>query len=246
MRALLVPYHLDEHLPDLDVPLAPDGLIAPELHGDTRAARMAGIFAALAAEVASADELPIVLTGDCTAAVGVVAGLQRRGVDPAVVWFDAHGDLNTPQSSTSGYPGGMAMRNLLTDGDPAFADGLGLRRIAPDRAVLVDGRDLDPAEVDYLAHSAVRQTTVAALARGDADLPAGPLYLHVDLDVVDGAVIPALLYPTPGGPDLTAVGDAIAAVLGTGRVAALTLACTWRPGLGAADAVRPLVARLRP
>jgi arginase len=242
---LLVPYHLDEYLPDLDVPLTPDRVIAPEPTGTTRAARMAGVFAVLAAEVEAVDGgSTTVLTADCTTAVAVVAGLQRRGVDPAVVWFDAHGDLNTPDSSVSGYPGGMALRNLLTDGDPAFGDGLGLRRLTPDRAVLVDARDLDPPEVDYLAATAVQLTTVGALARGEADIPPGPIYLHVDLDVVDGAAIPALRYPTPDGPDLTAVGDAIAAVLATGRVAALNLACTWLPGRAGADAVRPLVERL--
>src|SRR4051812_49335743 len=102
MTVLLVPYHLDEYLPDLDVPLPADRVIMGHT-GETRAERMAGIFAALAAEVAAATELagtaarPTVLTGDCTAAVAVVAGLQRRGLDPAVVWFDAHGDLHTPE-----------------------------------------------------------------------------------------------------------------------------------------------------
>jgi len=189
MTVLLVPYHLDEYLPDLDVPVPPDRVITSDA-GSTRAERMAGLFTALAeaiaAEPADTTSRLTVLTSDCTAAVAVVAGLQRRGVDPAVVWFDAHGDLNTPASSTSGYLGGMALRNLLTDGDPTFGDGLGLRRITPDRAVLVDGRDLDPPEVDYLAASDVRLTTVGALARGDGDLPDGPLYLHVDMDVVDG------------------------------------------------------------
>jgi len=245
VTVLLVPYHLDEYLPDLDVPLTADRVIAPEPTGTTRAERMAGVFAVLAAEVEAVDGgSTTVLTADCTTAVAVVAGLQRRGVDPAVVWFDAHGDLNTPESSVSGYLGGMALRNLLTDGDPAFGGALGLRRLTPDRVVLVDGRDLDPPEVDYLATSAVQLTTVGALARGEADLPAGPIYLHVDLDVVDGAAIPALRYPTPDGPDLAAVGDAIMAVLDTGRVAALNLACTWLPGNAGADAVRPLVERL--
>lgn len=244
MSVFGVPFHLDEYLPDLDLPLAVDRVVAPELTGETRAGRMAEIFTALAAEIAADEERPTVLTADCTTAVAVIAGLQRRGVDPAVVWFDAHGDLNTPESSASGYPGGMALRNLLIDGDPTFAEGLGLRRLTPDRAVLVDGRDLDPPEVDYLAASAVQLVAVGALARGEADLPVGPLYLHVDLDVADGAAIPGLRYPTPDGPTLAAVGDAIAAVLATGRVAAMTLACNWFPGHRAAEAVEPLVTRL--
>ena len=52
---------------------------------------------------------PLVLCGDCPAAVGVVAGLQRRHRDVAVVWLDAHGDFNTPGITTSGYLGGMAL-----------------------------------------------------------------------------------------------------------------------------------------
>src|SRR4030095_6056780 len=110
MTVLLVPYRVDEYLPDLDVPLPADRVIAPQLTGATLAGRMAGIFTAIAAEGATDADRTIVLTADCTAAVAVVTGLQRRGVDPAVVWFDAHGDMNTPESSMSGYPGGMALR----------------------------------------------------------------------------------------------------------------------------------------
>src|SRR5262245_17029527 len=125
MTVLLVPYHLDERLDEWDVPLEPNRAVRPELVGDTMAQRMLGVLAATADEVAASDR-PVVLTGDCTTAIGVLAGLQRRGVDPAVVWFDAHGDVHTPTSSLSGYPGGMALRNVLDDGDPTFADALGV------------------------------------------------------------------------------------------------------------------------
>jgi arginase len=67
-----------------------------------------------------------------------------------------------------------------------------------------------------------------------AELPDGPLYVHVDLDVIDAAQLPGLRYPTPRGPDAGQVADALSLLLGTGRVAAVGIACSWFPGHGAA------------
>jgi pimeloyl-ACP methyl ester carboxylesterase len=79
------------------------------------------------------------------------------------------------------------------------------------RIVLVGARDLDPPEVTYLDQAPIRRQQVADLAV--ADLPDGPLYVHVDLDVIDAAQLPGLRYPAPGGPDAGQVADA----LGLGR-----------------------------
>ncbi len=70
---------------------------------------------------------------------------------------------------------------------------------------------------------------------------AGPLYVHVDMDVIDAAGLPGLRYPVPGGPSAGQLADALRALLGTGRVAALGLACTWYAGHGAAQQVSPLL-----
>src|SRR6185436_17512054 len=102
-----------------------------------------------------------VLTGDCVTAVAVLAGLQRRGLDPAVVWFDAHGDFHTEATTTSGYLGGLPLAKVVGLSDLALPRALGMTPIAEDRAVLVDARDLDPGEVTALAASAVRQVAVA-------------------------------------------------------------------------------------
>jgi arginase len=104
---------------------------------------------------------------------------------------------------------------------------LGLRAVPEHRAVLVDARDLDPPEVEYLATAQIRRIDVGGLSAGL--LPEGPLALHLDLDVVDPDELPGLLYPAPGGPPVTEVLDAARRVLDTGRVAALTVACTWHP-----------------
>lgn len=235
MTVLLVPYFIDELLPDPDVPVLADHVVQAPLRGDTPWQRLAGLYDVVADAVAGLDR-PTVLSGDCPAALGVVAGLQRRGIDPAVVWFDAHGDIHTPESSISGFLGGMPLRMLLGDGDPTVAERIGLRPVPPEQVVLVDGRDLDPPEVEFLATSPVRQVPTESVPA-----PPGPIYLHIDLDVVDSAELPGLRYPAPGGPDLAAVRDAALGLLATGRVVAMTLACTWYPGHGAGEVARPLL-----
>lgn len=236
MTVLCVPYHLDELLPTTEFPADPDRVVTADLPTGTHWRRVAGLYDAVAAAVADTDR-PRVLTGDCATALGVVAGLQRRGVDPSVVWFDAHGDLNTPESSTSGYPGGMCLRMLLGDGDPTVADAIGLRPIPATRVTLVGARDLDPPEADFLATSQIRRSPVATVPAPD-----GPIYLHIDLDVIDDTELPGLRYPSPNGPTPPTVRDAALRLLATGRVAALTLACTWHPGTPAARAARAFVA----
>jgi arginase len=122
----------------------------------------------LAAQVeATARELParpLVLGGCCCAHVGAVRELARRHGRLAVVWFDAHGDLNTAESSPSGNAWGMPLRMLIDAGDVAAAD-----------VTLVGARALDPPEQAFIAAAGIRTALPAA------DLP---LYVAVDGDVV--------------------------------------------------------------
>lgn len=239
---ILVPYHLDEHRPGLDVPVPPTATVEVPLSPDgTVWDRMAVLYDRVADVVAAsmtgvATEPVLVQSADCTASLGTVAGLQRAGVAPSIVWFDAHGDVQTPETSTSGYVGGMPLRILAGYRPELVATRLGLTTVPEERVVLVDARDLDPPEREYLESSAVRRVSLQEL---DASaLPGGPLYLHVDLDVVDSALLPGLLFPVPDGPSLTEVAAAMRRVLDTGRVVAVGLACTWHDGHGAADVVR--------
>lgn len=244
VKQVLVPYHLDEYLPELDVPGSAQTTVMLALPEGTPWARLAWLYGAVAVTVAgavSAGDRPVVLSGDCTTSLGVVAGLQRAGVDPCLVWFDAHGDVQTPETTTSGYLGGMPLRLLTGHRPELIATALDLRRVAEDRVVLADGRDLDPPEADFLAGSAVRRCPVDQVA---GQLPDGPIYLHLDADVIDPVDLPGLSFPAPGGPGLAAVGDAVTAVLDTGRVAAVGIACTWDPGHGAAARLSPLVQQI--
>ena len=205
MTTIYVPYHLDERLDGLvDEPA--DVTVTAELPEDTDVwGRLAVLYERVADEVSRA-EAPVVISGDCTVSLGTVAGLQRKGLDPAIVWFDAHGDVQTLETTTSGYIGGMPLRVLVGYRPELIADRLGLRALDEERAVLVDARDLDPAEAEYLGQSRIRRYQIQ-----DLELPEGPLVVHVDLDVVDGGELPGLLFPVPGGPSLR---DVLAKVRG--------------------------------
>jgi arginase len=179
------------------------------------------------------------MCGDCTVALGVVAGLQRTGLDPAIVWFDAHGDVQTMETTTSGFLGGMPLRLLVGYRPELAATALGLRPIAEDRVVLVDARDLDPPEALFLAESPMRHVPLPELS--PQVLPDGPLFVHLDLDIVDPTELPAVRYPAPGGPSLAAVMEAARMLFRTGRVVGVCVACTWSPGSVLSEDVKTLV-----
>ena len=242
MTRILVPYHLDENLPSLDVPYEPDRTAPADLPDGGPWQRMAALYddvANVVAHDARSGGRPVVMSGDCTTSLATVAGLQRAGVDPAIVWFDGHGDVQTLETTTSGYLGGMPLRILTGYRPELISDDLGLRPIPDERVVLVDARDLDPPEAEFLTTSAIRRCDVDDLV---ADLiPDGPLYLHIDFDVVTPGELPGLLFPAAGGPGLDAVGAAIGQVMATGRVAAVGIGCTWNAGHDNATRVRPIL-----
>ncbi|TDC81973.1 arginase family protein [Actinomadura sp. 7K507] len=238
MTITLVPYHQDERLPDSSFPLpGPDFIpVTRELPEGDIWERLAALFELVSAEVTDqviGGTRPSVVSGDCLVAEAVLAGVQRAGVDASIVWFDAHGDIHSMESSTSGYLGGMPLRQIIGADPELLADRLGLRPLPQERAVLVDARDLDPAEAEFLAASRVRRCTV-----DDVVLPDGPLVLHIDVDVIDKSELPGLKYPVGGGPSYEAVLASVRRIMATGRVAALDVACPWHPPEGDEDTVR--------
>jgi arginase len=236
VTVLRVPYHLDEYLSELDLPLDPASCgpvrtITADLPPGDPWTRLTALYRQVADAVAAAagqGTRPVVVSGDCTTSLGIVAGLQRAGLDPGIVWFDAHGDVQTPQTSASGYLGGMPLRILTGYRPGLIADGLGLRPVPEHRIVLAGARDLDPPEAAYLDGAAIGRAGITDL--DPAVLPDGPLYVHLDLDVIDPAFLPGLKYPAPGGAGLADITGALGRLLATGRVAAVGIACTWYPG----------------
>lgn len=239
---IVLPYHQDERLSELAIRL-PAGVesltVDPALPAADQWTRLAVLHDALAAQVASSTRtgtVTRVVTGDCLGALGTLVGLQRSGLDPALVWFDAHGDVHTVESSTSGYLGGMPLR-MAVGGDPALLSRpLGLRALPESRAVLVDARDLDPAEVTYLAQSELRQLRVQDISADD--LPDGPVLVHVDLDVIDADELPGVRFPADNGPSGGQLFAALERLLASGRVAALNISCPWFDPADDAEAAR--------
>lgn len=176
------------------------------------------------AATAAAGERPVSLAGDCCAAIPVAAGLRRAGLDPLLVWLDAHGDFNTPETSPSGFLGGMPLAMLVGRGDPALCSHLGLEPLREEDVVLTDARDLDPGEREALRASRVRHLRDSrTLAEHLATLPPRPLHVHFDTDLVDPRDAPAMGYPTPGGPSAAELGAVFRALADGGLVVAVSM-----------------------
>jgi arginase family enzyme len=120
------PWHLDGHIPDFPVPVGTVAVADPPLPDGAIPGRMNVVHQAVADAVAGVAR-PLLLSGDCPAALGVAAALQRRHREIAVVWLDAHGDFNTPAITISGYLGGMPVAMLTGRAPQLFAGPPGLR-----------------------------------------------------------------------------------------------------------------------
>lgn len=190
---------------------------------------------------------PVVLGGECTIVAGVVPGALAVQPELVLVYFDAHGDFNTLATTPSHFVGGMCLAHVC---GKKLAPLLwpGVRSIAEDHVALVGARDLDPGEAGNLATSKVRQI---AFDPGHADAPGllafvrkKPVWLHVDIDVVDPSEIAAVSFPVKGGPSSRALCDVLSAVASVASVKGITL-CAYDPRKDPLpQVVPPLVARM--
>ena len=183
---------------------------------------------------ALAEGFTVVLGGDCTLSLGVAAGARRfLGQPVGVVFLDANADLNVPETTPSGYLGGMALAMALGRGPRDVAAAAGADgAVSPEHVARVGFRELDPGERPALGELGLalpapaarrlgmRVTSALALdGVGNAD---GPLVVHLDVDVIDPAEMPAKTNLTPGpGLTLQETGDLLTALLASPRVAAL-------------------------
>ncbi|MDQ1018006.1 arginase family protein [Streptomyces afghaniensis] len=172
-------------------------------------------------------EPTVTIGGDCAVDLAPVeAALSAFRDRLAVVWFDAHGDLNTPESSPSGAFHGMVLRALIGDGP----DGLRpARSLSADRVVLAGARSLDPGEQDLVESRGIRHLGVEQLA-GPGPLLAAvratgaeAVYIHIDLDVLDPTVFPAVGTPEPGGLGVEELVGAVRALTEEFALAGLAL-----------------------
>jgi arginase len=232
-RFILTPWYLDQPLPGLKRLRGPGWVVnEPALPEGTAQARMAALYDPLADWVAGCvrqGDRPVSVAGDCCTSLGALAGLQRAGLAPALIWFDAHGDFNTWETTPSGFLGGMPLAMLVGHGEQSVVDALGLQPLPEERVILAGSRDLDPGEREALAGSRVTLLPdVSGLL--ERELPTGPLWVHFDTDVVDPDESPAMNYPTPGGPTAEILGQVLRCLARTGQVVAVSLS-SWNPDL---------------
>jgi arginase len=153
--------------------------------------------------------LPITALSRCAVALATLPIVARHRPDAVVVWFDGHADLNTPQNTTTGYLGGLALSGPLGMWESGLGDGL-----KPENVILCGARDIDPPEQSLIDHG------VITLVEAGPDLPARlrtaiggrPVYVHIDCDVLEPGIVPTD-YLVPGGltlDDLAAVAEMIA------------------------------------
>lgn len=227
---------------------ASESRLAPELQEPGRTAvnigRLGAETARLVAAIRRAGHGALVLAGDDTAAIGVVSGLQSAsgaGARIGVVWVDAHGDFNTPETSYSGILAGMSVAILAGLAGPLWREAAGLVAPIPtDRMLLVGTRELDEKERDLLCSTEVRVVTAGEVRAGDrlagvVEWLAGRcdlLFLHVDLDVLDPRFVPSASTPSADGLTVEELAATMATVLRTRKVAAVSL-CSLNPGAGA-------------
>ncbi len=155
--------------------------------------------------------LPLVLGGDQSVSIGTLAGLAETGTDRGIIWLDAHGDFNTPETTPSGNIHGMALASILGYGHPALAK---LGGIAPkaleSNTVLIGGRDFDPGEVQALSRSEITVFTMReidelgvrkVMKEATRIAGAGVRSIHVsfDVDVMDPHEAPGTGTPVIGG-----------------------------------------------
>jgi arginase family enzyme len=164
---------------------------------------------------------PIVLGGCCCTHVGAATGLARRVDRLGIVWIDAHGDLNTPETSPSGNLWGMPFRMLLDAGV-----------VAPEDAALVGARNLDPPEAEYVEQAGIDDSLDRALAGVDAT------YVALDIDVLDPSEVDVLI-SEPDGPSADEIDALLREIDGRTRIVGMGVT-----GLLATDRNAALTARM--
>jgi arginase len=225
---MYTPYSIDEPNPEI-AQLAQANWQAnnPDMSSDDRYERMSALNENLAAFVEAtlkAGSRAVSVNGDCCVAIGMLAGLQRARIDPVVIWLDAHGDFNTPETSPSGYIGGMSLAMMVGRGDQQLMQLAGAKPLPEEQIILTDARNLDVLEGVEVTASKVQHVNYADdLLK--LDLGNRPIYVHFDTDILNPNEAPAIgtFYASEGGPSTEAMKAVMKHLANTGKVIAVSM-----------------------
>lgn len=194
----------------LDVPMEAGESQGSGIHRLTALQRIHGM---IADALDGHDEPVLTVGGDCGVALAPIAHAAGRTPKLAVVWIDAHPDLNSPGSSPSGAFAGMVLRAVLGDGDPGLS--LASGTVDPQRVIVGAARSYDDDELAAVTDLGIATLTVeqlrdpASLAAAVAASGADAVYIHVDIDALDPGEVAGNAHPEPFG---VTVGELTAAI----------------------------------
>ncbi len=189
-----------------------------------------GLADAVTASLA-AGALPVVIGGECTLLAGTITGALAVQRDLALIYFDAHADFNTLATTPSHYVGGMCLAHVCGR-HVAPLLWPGVRSISDDQVALVGARDIDPGEARNLAASRLTRIPFDGERPDAPGLLAfarrRPVWIHVDVDVIDPFGMPAVATPVAGGPPLSALSEVLRSVAAVSEVRGIEL-CGYDP-----------------
>lgn len=197
----------------LEVPLEAGESLGTGIH---RLSSLQRVRDEVAAALEGHDEPVLTVGGDCGVALAPIAHAARRVPSLTIVWFDAHPDFHTPETSPSGAFAGMVLRAVVGHGESGLA--LTEGTVPPERAFVVGARSYDDPELDAVGELGVTTLAVdalrdpGALAAAVRDSGAEAVYIHVDVDVLDPAELAGNAHPEPFGLTVAELTAAIAAV----------------------------------
>jgi arginase family enzyme len=176
----------------------------------------------LAAAAQAAEQPGVITASDCTICIGTFPAVVERERGVRFLWLDAHGDFNTPDTTPSGFLGGMCLAAACGVWDAGWG-----ATVDPARVHLVGARDLDEDEREVVARAGVR-----------VGVPQhGPVYVHLDCDVLDPSVL-ASQFPVPGGMNREGLRALLAGL--AGRVVGIEVTALEDPSFA------PAIAELLP
>ncbi len=225
----------------LDVPMEAGESLGTGIHRLSALQRVRAMVAdALDAHAAAAPDEPVLtIGGDCGIALAPIAHAARRFPELAVVWIDAHPDLNSPDSSPSGAFAGMVLRAVIGDGAPGLS--LPEGTVAAGRIVVGGARSFDDPELAAVSELGITALTVEALRDGEAlaeavlATGADAVYVHVDIDALDPAEIAGNAHPEPFGVTVAELTAALARLRARVPLVGASLAGYSPASLAAAD-----------
>jgi len=186
--------------------------------------------------VLAAGCFPFIVGGDCSMLMGAIEGLRRGlGSKFGIVYMDAHGDFNTPETTPSGIIGGMDLAIAAGRGSEKLVAMFGHSPLLPEENIVLYGvRDLDPLEAKTLAESKVRVYSRQQIKAEGAEKTAEEIlryleskcdyvYLHIDLDVLDESVFSAQGLPVPDGLSKEEFQGALKVLVKSGKLCGLAV-----------------------